>query len=356
MWTDHPQFLNMSKEHWNTSQQSNPLIRLWKLQKKVAHYLKQWNWYCFGNVYEEVENAEKNLATLEAEIGTGSFSEAALLANARKIWQPWKLKLGLEMLVKLHCWQMLKRFFWLQKDWNFFLNRRLPSIDSWEGTRIQNTIMLNLLTAPHFTSTPVDPQFFQEELVYTQKLQLTSIPTESEIWEALNIIDNSKVARLDEYTAVFYKKTWPIIKEDVVNASQSFFNGNPLPNYFASSSYVLISKAAVSYNWNQYRPISLTSVFNKLISKIVVASYCLYYKISFNREHEDNLVINASKLHSLSKAIYAKLYSWQDVPWGKTIWNKYLTPSTSFLIWRTFHKLLPVDDILKLKGLRGLSK
>ncbi|XP_020592738.1 uncharacterized protein LOC110033176 [Phalaenopsis equestris] len=44
------------------------------------------------------------------------------------------------------------------------------------------------------------------------------------------------------------------------------------------------------------------------------------------------------------------------VHWGHTIWNKFLTPSMSFFIWRLFLKLIPTDDILKLKGLRGPSR
>ncbi|XP_020598394.1 uncharacterized protein LOC110037981 [Phalaenopsis equestris] len=46
----------------------------------------------------------------------------------------------------------------------------------------------------------------------------------------------------------------------------------------------------------------------------------------------------------------------QLVHWGHTIWNIFLTPSMSFFIWRFFLKLIPSDDILKLKGLRGPSR
>ncbi|XP_020597784.1 uncharacterized protein LOC110037469 [Phalaenopsis equestris] len=44
------------------------------------------------------------------------------------------------------------------------------------------------------------------------------------------------------------------------------------------------------------------------------------------------------------------------VHWGHTIWNNFLTPSMSFFIWRLFSKMIPTDDILKLKGLRGPSR
>ncbi|XP_020589920.1 uncharacterized protein LOC110031180 [Phalaenopsis equestris] len=65
---------------------------------------------------------------------------------------------------------------------------------------------------------------------------------------------------------------------------------------------------------------------------------------------------DASSTQSLTKSIYSKLYNWDTVSWGALLWNKFLSPSLSFLSRRIFHKVLPTDDILKLKGLRGPSR
>ncbi|XP_020599179.1 uncharacterized protein LOC110038630 [Phalaenopsis equestris] len=129
----------------------------------------------------------------------------------------------------------------------------------------------DLLTDSQSTPIHVDPQFIQQELNYTKELQLASMPTDFEVWEALKSIDSSKVAGTNGYTAAFYKKAWTIIKEEVVAAIHCFFQGTPLPNYFSSSSYVLIHKTAGSNNWNQYRPIIHTFFFNKIISEAFVS-------------------------------------------------------------------------------------
>ncbi|PKU82330.1 hypothetical protein MA16_Dca005335 [Dendrobium catenatum] len=47
-----------------------------------------------------------------------------------------------------------------------------------------------------------------------------------------------------------------------------FFNGSPIPNFFTSTSIVLIPKNTDVNSWNDFRPISLCTVFYKLISKL----------------------------------------------------------------------------------------
>ncbi|XP_020595993.1 uncharacterized protein LOC110035994, partial [Phalaenopsis equestris] len=175
----------------------------------MASYLKQWNWHCFGNVYEAVEKAEKNLESLEAEIGNGNASEAALLENAEKKAAINRLMGGDRNTKYYHACIKYKR-----------KCNNIHKIQDAQGCWINNyediaknvvDYFQNLLTTPHLTATPVDPQFFQEELIYTHELQLSSTPTESEIWEALNTIDNSEVVGPDGYIAAFYKKSWSII-------------------------------------------------------------------------------------------------------------------------------------------------
>ncbi|PKU80044.1 putative mitochondrial protein [Dendrobium catenatum] len=49
-----------------------------------------------------------------------------------------------------------------------------------------------------------------------------------------------------------------------------FFKGNPIPKFFSSTSIALIPKSNNVNSWNDFRPISLCTVFYKLISKVLV--------------------------------------------------------------------------------------
>ncbi|XP_020599664.1 uncharacterized protein LOC110039059 [Phalaenopsis equestris] len=116
----------------------------------------------------------------------------------------------------------------------------------------------------------IEKAHFLAEQNYTVGLKLTGIPNEKEIWNAISSIDSNKSAGPDGFTAEFYKKSWEIIKADVIAVVTSLFQGNNIPKYFCSSTTVLIPKSDIQQNWNQFIPICLTTVISKTISKIIV--------------------------------------------------------------------------------------
>ncbi|XP_020580490.1 uncharacterized protein LOC110024711 [Phalaenopsis equestris] len=72
-------------------------------------------------------------------------------------------------------------------------------------------------------------------------------------------------------------------------------------------------------------------------------------------DQRDKIVIKNANSQKISSFIYQTLFHWPSVHWGTDIWGKHLTTSTSFFSWRLWLSMLPTDDILKMKGLRGLS-
>ncbi|XP_020599702.1 uncharacterized protein LOC110039090 [Phalaenopsis equestris] len=78
--------------------------------------------------------------------------------------------------------------------------------------------------------------------------------------------------------------------------------------------------------------------------------------IKIDRSKPDKIIWQSFSNQSLTKDINSKVFQWEHISWGTIIWNNFLSTSMSFFCWRAFHKLLPTDDILKLKGLRGPSK
>jgi hypothetical protein len=65
------------------------------------------------------------------------------------------------------------------------------------------------------------PIIYEEENVI-----LSSIPTEEEVLEALASLGSTKATGLDGFTALFYKKYWKIVKNDVLQCIWNFFNNN----------------------------------------------------------------------------------------------------------------------------------
>lgn len=55
--------------------------------------------------------------------------------------------------------------------------------------------------------------------------------------------------------------------------------------------------------------------------------------------------------------IHRKQWNWDNAKiWGKFIWSNNFRPSMAIFNWRVLHRLLPTDDILKMKGIPTTSK
>ncbi|XP_020590362.1 uncharacterized protein LOC110031487 [Phalaenopsis equestris] len=95
------------------------------------------------------------------------------------------------------------------------------------------------------SSVQLDLEFFISDDVYTTNSNLTEVPSEEEIKQALSSIDSTKSTGPDGFTSDFYKKGWDIIKDDVVSAIQCFFQGYGLPNYFCFSTIAFVPKSDI---------------------------------------------------------------------------------------------------------------
>ncbi|PKU68714.1 Putative ribonuclease H protein [Dendrobium catenatum] len=82
-------------------------------------------------------------------------------------------------------------------------------------------------------------------------------------------LNGDSISGPDGYTSKFFQKCWDIVKTDVIDAVNEFFKDSPFPKFFTSTSIVLIPKIDGANKWKDFRPISLCSFFNKIISKII---------------------------------------------------------------------------------------
>ncbi|PKU59509.1 hypothetical protein MA16_Dca028431 [Dendrobium catenatum] len=105
---------------------------------------------------------------------------------------------------------------------------------------------------------------------------------------------------------------WDIIKEDVIDAVQDFFNGNPYPKFFTSTNILLIPIKENPSFWNDFGPISLCTFFNKLIAKIIASRLTLILpkiispnQIGFvkGRSIFDNILLAQEMVHDINAKI-----------------------------------------------------
>jgi hypothetical protein len=104
------------------------------------------------------------------------------------------------------------------------------------------------------------PIIFEEKNII-----LSSIPTEEKVLEALASLGSTKAPGL----ALFYKKYWKIVKNDVLQCIWNFFNNIFLPRNQNHSFITLVPKLSGSHTAHQFKPISLCNIVYKIISKIL---------------------------------------------------------------------------------------
>ncbi|GAB2266969.1 hypothetical protein Dimus_037926 [Dionaea muscipula] len=93
--------------------------------------------------------------------------------------------------------------------------------------------------------------------------------TDPEIKSALWSIGENKAPGPDGYSAGFFKKSWPIIGDDLCTAVKEFFASGQLLKQMNHALLVLIPKHANANRVEEFRPIACCNVLYNIISKIL---------------------------------------------------------------------------------------
>ena len=93
-----------------------------------------------------------------------------------------------------------------------------------------------------------------------------------EIKNATKSIPNNKSLGLDGYNSKFYKASWYVIGEDVVEAIQQFFRYGKLLQELNVTAIHLILKVPNPKDPSDYRPISCCHILYKCITKLLCST------------------------------------------------------------------------------------
>ncbi|KAI3452547.1 hypothetical protein Pfo_009211 [Paulownia fortunei] len=266
-WSDHAPLLTSVNF-------SSKLIRLKK-------FLKWWNWNMFGDIFDKIKQAQKEVAKAET-----TFDDTPTEATQTELNRCTAV-LTHALTLEEDFWRQKAACRWVdqgERNTKFF--HSLVKKKRARGTIHSITHNGILLTAREYIATSA-AEFFQSLLsddidalldsldclerlpTYFCPESLCSAPNMEEIRHAVFDMDPDSAAGPDGFSALFFQHCWDFIQEDVREAVEDFFSGTPMPRSFTATSLILIPKTDSPDTWNDFRPISLCNVTNKIITKLI---------------------------------------------------------------------------------------
>ncbi|XP_035547381.1 uncharacterized protein LOC118348915 [Juglans regia] len=147
-----------------------------------------------------------------------------------------------------------------------------------DGTRVDNPTkvkkqivgFLKRLLSEVSSNTPINQEVLRKappgRLTHDQCNDLLKGVTEGEIKDVLFSLKDNKALASDGYNALFFKKAWGIVGNDVVRAIKSFFTSGCLLREFNATTIALIPKVP---DPTKLKTISCCNTIYKCISKII---------------------------------------------------------------------------------------
>ncbi|EOY02242.1 Uncharacterized protein TCM_016767 [Theobroma cacao] len=282
-WTKHHDFLPFITKSWQTPLQGSGLSTFWFKQQRLKRDLKWWNKHIFGDIFEKLRLAEEEAKKREIE-----FQHNPSLTN-RNLMHKAYTKLNRQLSIEELFWQQKFSVKWLvegESNTKFFHMRmrkkRVRShvfqIQDSEGNVFDDTHSIqksatdffrNLMQAENCDNSRFDPSLIPRIISSADNEFLCAAPSLQEVKETVFNINKDSVAGSDGFSSLFYQHCWDIIKHDLLDAVLDFFRGSPLPRGVTSTTLVLLPKKPNACHWSDYSPISLCTVLNKIVTKLL---------------------------------------------------------------------------------------
>ncbi|XP_027158457.1 uncharacterized protein LOC113760083 [Coffea eugenioides] len=280
-WTNG--FLDVVQQGWAKPVEGEGMTKFYHKLRAVKGCLQLWNVQVFGNIFNKVREAEAIMKQREEQFDNGrDTASRAALEEAKAVYarsltfecKYWRQKAGIKWLqvgdANLSYFHSRCR---QRRNFNF-----VARIKDQLGTWLEDIQDIRRSAVEFFSSLFASEQhgwhspgipFTVPQLFAADNGMLSALSDMAELKEVVFALEADSAPGLDGFGAGFYQACWDIIKSDLLEAVQVFFQGMRLPRSFTSTSIILLPKIAGAIQWKDFRPISLCNVCSKIISKIV---------------------------------------------------------------------------------------
>ncbi|XP_050222755.1 uncharacterized protein LOC126672846 [Mercurialis annua] len=278
-WIGNDDSHRLITQSWQTSNSGNPMYQVFSKLKACRHSLFQWSRSGTTNSHRRITTLSSQLSDLKSNITAINPSSIQALES----------ELAGAIREEEIYWAQKSRQLWLRegdKNTAFFhactkqrhARKKLHGIQDSSGIWQTNPGTMKSIISRYYkdiftTQGPQDYELITQGLHarVTRSMNSTLIRdvSDSEIKQAVFSMSSNKAPGDDGFTALFYQTYWPIIGTDICKAVHRFFRRGKLLRNFNHTRICLIPKVADAKTVQQLRPISLCTVFYKIISKVM---------------------------------------------------------------------------------------
>ncbi|VFR02689.1 unnamed protein product [Cuscuta campestris] len=218
---------------------------------------------------EKLEQEDSEVALLEANLANALLTQACKKEEiywAQKANINW-LKNGDASTKYFHSVPRAKRH-----------SLKINSVKNMQGVNLTSEVDISNAAVEYFTNIfkfrPVGQLNQALEHIHTNitlddNLSLTKIPNKEDIKSSIWKLYASSAAGPDGFNGTFFRHCWSTIHLHVTKVVQEYFIGVPIPQVFGSTTITLLPKKETYTSFDYYRPLSLSTFFSKIITRIL---------------------------------------------------------------------------------------
>ncbi|XP_075093694.1 uncharacterized protein LOC142173014 [Nicotiana tabacum] len=219
VWANHASFQSMVAKGWRKNKASEKIKNIWFKLKELKSQFRHLNTTEFKGVTEKIEQARIALSQITEIQAPSGFT----------ITEPTTIR---EENVQFY------------KSLMRSMANKLPAVNM--------MVMKN-----------------GKILTHQQQIELCAEVTDHEIYDGLKGIGSDKAPGIDGYNAEFFKRAWPVIREEVYVAVKDFFHTGVMYLAINCTTITLLPKILNPVTIKDFRPIACCTVLYKLISKVI---------------------------------------------------------------------------------------
>lgn len=286
-WADHPSFLPLVQEVWREEVRGSPMFQLCTKLKSLKRKLKELNNLHFSDIQGRVMQAKARMDSLQRQIQDNPTDPYLCAEEVVAVKNYGDLCRAEESFLR-----QKSRVQWLNlgdQNTEFFFRmvksrqgrNKIVSIVKEDGSRVDNPTEIkdeivrffqNLLSSTP-RPTPIDMDLLDRVMTRkvstSQCFDLVKEVSDEEIKEVFFSLKDNKSPGLDGFNALFFKRAWCIVGQDVIKAIKSFFQSGRLLKELNTTAIALIPKIPNPDKLKDFRPISCCNTVYKCIAKIM---------------------------------------------------------------------------------------